>query len=591
MVALKIQNFGGMVPAVDSQLLPQASASFAENTWVHTGAVQGYKRLKKIYTPASTGTQKVFRVPISKPDADRIPNSYWLEFPSPHTDVIRSPTSGDQFDRYYWASPVDRPRYNSRTRIAAGDPALILGVPAPTVAPGVSVTGGSVPLESRAYVYTWVTAFGEEGPPSPPTVVNANGSGTWNITMTAPDSGATTGRLLDKVRIYRTVSGVGGETDYFLVTELTIATTTFADNIPKVVGNRIIQSLFWTEPPLDLQGFVSMPNGIIASWRNNEVWFCEPFRPHAWPVPYQLSVDSRIVGCGVVGQTLIVCTEGAPYAITGVNPGSMSQSRLAEFQPCTSRGSIVSLPMGVAFASPNGLVLCAAGMAQVITEQLLQKEDWYDLLRLPTVEAALFNGGYYAYGSTAIGCFSDTGFDTDAFLQLDYSGAFSGAYIDPNDARVAVSKLTQPVPVRNVYTDIWTSEVFILRDDGLFWLDQTRACEEPRQPYKWRSKIFETPNQKNFEAMRVYISTHRCTPELPPTRNTNLIQTLQPNQWGLVRLYADGVLRMTREIRESGEMFRIPSGFKATFWQVEVEARVRLQSIEIATTAKELGRV
>jgi hypothetical protein len=590
MVALKLQNFGGMVPAVDPHLLPEAGASLAENTWVHTGAVQGYKRLKKIYTPTNPSAQKVFRIPIAKPDADRIPNSYWLEFLSPYTDVVRSPSSGDQFDRYYWASPIDRPRYNSKARIAAGDPELILGVPAPPTAPGVSVSGGSAPTEARAYVYTWVTEFGEEGPPSPPTLLTDNASGTWNITLTAPGSGATTDRLLSKVRIYRTVSGVGGETDYFFVAEQSISLTTYADTIASVTGNRIIQSLFWTEPPTDLQGFVSMPNGIIASWRDNEIWFCEPFRPHAWPVPYQISVDSRIVGCGVVGQTLIVCTEGSPYAVTGVNPGSMAQARLAAFEPCVSRGSIVSLPMGVAYASPNGLVLCAAGMAEVITKQLLQKEDWYELLYLPTVFAALFNGGYYAYGSTAIGCFADTAFDTDAFLQIDYTGALSGAYIDPNDSRVAVSKLTQPVPIRNVFTDLWTSEVFILRDDGLFWLDQTRACEEPRQPYIWRSKILETPNQKNFEAMRVYISTHRCTPPLGP-RNTSLIQTLQPDQWGLVRLYADGVLRMTREIRESGEMFRLPSGFKATFWQVEVEARVRLQSIEIATTAKELGRV
>jgi hypothetical protein len=567
------------------------SGEFVENAWVHTGTVQGYKQLKKIYTPVSSGAQKVFRVPMALRDADRIPNSYWLEFPSPNTDVVRSPTTGDQFDRFYWASDVGRPYYNTRARISTGAPPLILGVPAPTVAPGVTISGGSGGNESRAYVYTWVTLFGEEGPPSPPTLVTGHGSGTWNITVTAPGSGATTDRLLDKVRIYRTVSGVGGETDYFFVGEISVGTTTFADNIASVTGNRLLESLFWTEPPVDLQGFVSMPNGIIASWRENEIWFCEPFRPHAWPVAYQVSVDAPVIGCGVIGQTLIVCTEGAPHAVTGINPGSMAISRLATFEPCTSRGSIVSTPSGVAYSSPSGLILASAAGAVVVTRQMLQKEDWYELLSLPTIRATTFNGGYYAFGSTAIGCFAPEGFNLDAFLEQDYTGAFTGLFIEPNDTRVAVSKLSQPVPIRNVYTDIWTDEVFILRDDGLFWLDQTRACEEPRQPYIWRSKTLETPSSKNFEAMRVYFSKFRCTPELNPVRNTNLIQTLQPDQWGLVRVYADGVLRMTRELRESGEFFRLPSGFKATFWKIEIEARIRLESIEIATTAKELSSV
>ena len=46
-----------------------------------------------------------------------------------------------------------------------------------------------------------------------------------------------------------------------------------------------------------------------------------------------------------------------------------------------------------------------------------------------------------------------------------------------------------------------------------------------------------------------------------------------------------------RELRTSGEIFRIPTGFKATFWEVEVEARVKIYSVELATTAKELADV
>ena len=91
--------------------------------------------------------------------------------------------------------------------------------------------------------------------------------------------------------------------------------------------------------------------------------------------------------------------------------------------------------------------------------------------------------------------------------------------------------------------------------------------------------------------MRIYFSTFSDTPTLNPVPNTNPVQTLAADQWGLARLYADGVLCFTRELRKSGDLFRLPSGFKATFWQVEIEARVQINSVEIATSAKELGLV
>lgn len=589
MVVVKLQNFGGMIPAVDSQLLPQNSASRAENAWLNSGAAEGFPQLRKIYDPLSTSANRVYRVPIDSPAVNRIPDSYWLEFDSPFTYVIQAPTLGDSFERFYWASNIDVPHYTTKQRIVDSDPPLVLGIPAPTVAPGVGVTGGSAPTESRAYVYTWVSDFGEEGPPSPPTLFTGNSDGTWNLTFTAPTVGDTTDRLLDKVRIYRTVSGVGGETDYFFVAEQDIADTTYDDSITSVTNNRLLESIFWTAPPSDLKGLVAMPNGITAGWRENEIWFSEPYRPHAWPVTYQVAVDSKVVGCGVLGQSLIVCTEGAPYAISGINPGSMSISRLATLEPCTAPGSIVSTPIGVVYTSTNGLILANATAAIPMTRQMIDREQWAEFLNLPTIFGAAFNGGYYCFGSKAVGCFSAAGFDPDSFLQIDLTGALTGAFIDPNDQRIAYTILKTDIPIRDVQNDYWTGEVFIHRDDGVYWLDQDLS--RVREPYLWRSKILEAPNKRNFQAMRVYFREYPNQPEQDSVQDFSTPQTLKDGQWGLVRVYADGVLRFTRELRKSGEFFRLPSGFKATFWEVEVEARVRLNSIEMATSAKELMNV
>jgi hypothetical protein len=91
--------------------------------------------------------------------------------------------------------------------------------------------------------------------------------------------------------------------------------------------------------------------------------------------------------------------------------------------------------------------------------------------------------------------------------------------------------------------------------------------------------------------MRTYFELWPDSPELNPVPNASLVQDLAADQYGLIRVYCDGVLRFTRELRTSGEIMKLPSGFKATYWQIEVEGRVRIKSIEIATSAKELIRV
>ena len=48
---------------------------------------------------------------------------------------------------------------------------------------------------------------------------------------------------------------------------------------------------------------------------------------------------------------------------------------------------------------------------------------------------------------------------------------------------------------------------------------------------------------------------------------------------------------MCRELRVDGELMRLPSGFKAATYQIEIEARVKIISVEMSTSAKELINV
>jgi hypothetical protein len=600
MPAVKIQAFGGMLPAVDDRLLPETAAARSENAYLYSGALAGMPEPTLLRALTNPDATKVYRIPTDFTDADHLADATWIEHEHPDTDTIRTQVVGDTHERYYWASPAEAPMYNSLARIISADDPYILGIPAPSVAPVVVPAGGSSGINvTRSYVYTWVSVFGEEGPISPPTVVTGETDDTWAITLTAAAADDLDGpdRDLDNVRIYRTITAANGVASYFLVAEQVITDLTYDDVLTDTVvaANSALQSTLWIAPPTTLRGWVSMPNGVVAGFRENEIWFCEPYRLHAWPATYALAVDYPIVGLGVIGQSLIVCTQSYPFAITGVHPRSMTQAKIMNLEPCLSRGSILSSPEGVYYASSNGLVLVAGGVAQNITQKLITKDRWQQFVRpatLATLRAARLGSAYYAFGSNRTGVFQADTFQADMVQDEDFTGSRNGIIIDTQNERVAFSVLSQGADESRTMSqnDPWSGELFVIVDGDLYWINI--ADDEPTyETFIWKSKIFQAPEAGNWAVMKVYFETSSTTPTQNPVRVTTSPQTLASDQYGLIRVFADGELVNTREIRTSGELLRIASGFKATYMQFEIEARVKILSFQFATSAKALAKV
>lgn len=425
---------------------------------------------------------------------------------------------------------------------------------------------------SRSYVYTFVSEFGEEGPPSLPTVKTGNVGETWTISVPDPTSSQLNGRSIVKKKVYRTVTGGNGVAAYFFVDEVPLGTTTFADtyNDEDITTNDQLETEGWFPPSSDFKGWVAMPNGIIAAWRENEVWFCEPYRPHAWPPDYAVAVDYPVVGCGVMGQTLVICTTGSPWTATGVHPSVMSLAKINSYEPCVSRASIISTPEGVIYASPNGLVVTVPGAVRNLTNGLISPSEWQQRNQLFKLRAVQFNTAYLAYEGLSI------------------SGA-KGLMIEPsaNLSRIGYVELEHSeYALRNIIPDPWSSQPLMIYGGQLYVLDQPNSTN--LQPYLWRSKIFKMPQRENLGAMKVYFTVPSGAPNLLP-RVTNPT-TLTSTMYGIVRIYCDGVQRFARELRVSGEEFRLPSGFTAEEWQFEIEARVIVTDIQVASTSKELSR-
>ena len=74
---------------------------------------------------------------------------------------------------------------------------------------------------------------------------------------------------------------------------------------------------------------LQMANGMMAGFFGRTVCFCEPYRPHAWPEKYQVTVDSDIVALAAVGTTLFILTKGAPHWAQGSSPDAMSPNSVS----------------------------------------------------------------------------------------------------------------------------------------------------------------------------------------------------------------------------------------------------------------------
>ena len=587
MPTIKIGSFGGMLPAVDENLLPDNAAVYAENSFLYSGALRPLPKPKVLHTLLAPASGYVYRIPKTYADADYLYDSWWMEFPSPNTNVLRSQVFNDIHDRYYFFSDAGAPRYNTKARILAGQPSFALGLNPPTVPPGVTPSGGVGTVSGRAYVYTWVTLYGEESAPSPPTVVNDKIDASYAITLTAPllsDQGVD--RNITHVRIYRTVTSTAGVATFFFVAEQVCTDTTYTDTATdqEISLNGELQSTFYTPPPA-LLGAVTMPNGMVAGWTATDVWFCEPYHMHAWPAKYGQSVEYPIVGLGVVGQSVVICTQGYPVIATGPNPSFISLGVLTIFEPCLSRGSILAAPEGVYYASPSGLQLLAPGNIQNITREAATKDKWQKLTYLSALRAARLGTAYYAFGTARTGVFEETVFEPDGavlgdgngtFEQEDLNGSYIGVLIDPQAPNTGIVQLRSLTSVINVETDPWSGEIFIIKEGKVFWLDMV-DLETSLETSYWDSKVFQTNQVKNFGALRLYFDA---------------LAGSVPGNYGRVQVIADGhIVAMDRPLVKSGQLMRPSSGFKADYWQLKLTANVKVKSVQMANSVKELNSV
>lgn len=423
---------------------------------------------------------------------------------------------------------------------------------------------------TRAYLYTWVNEFGEESAPSLPVVGAGPSLGTWtitNITDPAPVAGYA---AYTKKRLYRTITGSSGQTTFYRVAEIPLGTTSYVDDTSVLTdavlaNNLVLESTTWAMPPSDLEGFIAMPNGFLIGFKGSDIYMSESYHFHAWPADYKQATEAPVVGLGILGQTCVVCTQGYPATVTGVKPATVSFTKSTTNEPCLSRGSIVSMPDGVLYASQNGLVLVGPAGISNVTEKLITRDEWLRLFSPAHLRSVRYQNGYMA-------TIMETGDPTTAF------------YIDPSALKVALTELSDFTNIQGVVSDFWSGEVLLIRRVGssadvLRW----DAPSDEIMPFRWKSKEFQYPFKENFACYAIYWDQARFSDQ---TEWGNAV--LPADEVVRFRVYADRVLKYDQEVPLQGHAIRLPSGFKADVWQFEIIGRAPVYSMHVASTIKEL---
>lgn len=653
---LIFRAFGGMLPKVSSRLLPENAAKQAQNVKLQSGELRPINGPRVEYLPEKTMPPltiyrarnglsaygwfswpfdvDVVRAPLSVEVESRF---YWTGDGEPrfarYSDAVSG--GGDDYPYAFFA----------------------LGIPAPTAKPAVSPSGGTGSNVTRFYCYTFFSQFGEESAPSPlsdetvgkidaswslsgmgafptsgnsgtavyaageTTFTNAASAPSWlrvgdqivisgqTVTVTATPAahqfkvagnfGAATSWTRKapwntsgmKRRLYRTTGTKG---TFQLVHD--DVDTSYSDTLTdaQILGDELI-SADWELPPVGLKGLCVHSSGALLAFVGNQVYASEPYQPHAWQ--RITGTDYPIVGIAVFGSEVAVATEGNPYVVSGVEPASMTPTKIDGMYPCVSKRSIVSVGAGAIYASKQGLIYIGQGGVKVFTEDFYSPDEWRPL-NPSSMISEYTNGRLYVAYRTALGESAILFFD--GALHLSYGLDVDELYADQASGDLYIGTIDGislfDSPVSYPLISNWRSRDVVLATPanlGAAKLDfkvaidpdtlaaliaQRAAAIENNQALLAAGGFFGAMNFSGYDELGVNSSVAYYVPPVPPS-----------NEIQFVMRSGDEVI--FQKVVSDTKAFRLPAGMKYDTVSVEVSGQGTVYEIRLAETMQGLRAV
>ncbi|HGV9180776.1 TPA: hypothetical protein ACNO4K_004581 [Salmonella enterica subsp. enterica serovar Newport] len=532
MPAIDIVSMRGEMPRVLPHMLPDDYAALAQNCHFRFGVI----------TPVSDDGKSGVTFDINPETLFLYSQNKWFTWRG-MVDVVRSPVAQDPWGRVYYTDG-QYPKVTSAQIATSGSrpyptTSYRLGVPAPESAitctvfsPPVAPVSQDVPPEqaptpdesagtiaktmidvvsgyihktagdnasnsalqeqeddptdneTRFYTQTFVTGYGEEGPPGPQSLeLTVKKGGSADLTMQPPPLQHSN---ITRRRIYRSVSG-GGNADFLLVTELDAGVLSFHDDLLAEQLGPALETWHYVMPPDNMLGLCMMANGIAAGFAGNEVMFSEAFLPYAWPDAYRQTTTEDIVAIAPIGTALVVATKGEPYLFSGVSPSNISGAKLPLTQACVSQQSMVVMDGFVLYAGTNGLVsVDGSGNAVIATEKIISPEQWRGMFNPSSIKAYQYRGEYVARytktdGGQAVFIFNPQDMDI-----RHMSTTFDTAYNDTATDTLYLVKGRELSVSQGANTPlllVWRSKTFIAQENTSF------SCLRVKAPYPERVGI------------------------------------------------------------------------------------------------------
>ena len=546
MAGFKLQTFSGQAPKVYARLLPDDMAQVAINCRLDSGRLEPWKENSSSSITFATGSISAATKSIYKHSS-----SVWIASNS-EIDVARSPIAEDPHERIYITGGSSGFPQMTTAQIVGNSTYYRLGIPKPadltsvTLSPAASDNVNTEVPQSRSYIFTYVSYYGEEGvncDAEAAQVVDVHTDQT--VVLDFPPNPSGSYNLLKK-RVYRT----DANGTYRFVGDVGIATDTFYDAVLEVDLGEEIPTITFDAPADDVSadhpegpmlGLVSMPNGIFAGFAGQTVFFSEAFQPHAYPDEYKLTVKSDIVALAPLNTGLLVLTKEKPAIIQGLDPSSMSMMEVDSSLSCVAKRSVVDMGEFVMYSSPDGLVMATEGGLSLVTEQTLTRDQWQEYTP-SSIVAFQWEGHYVAFynnGTESKGFIFDPRGGKNSFVKLDFY-ATAG------------------------FNDLESDSLYLVVGGSLVVFAEGSSSEN----FTWRGKKFYNPRPINPAVAKVECDSYSPNPTF--------------------KLYADGELKHTQTVTDSNT-FRLPSGYKANEFEIELSGSVPINEVCVYESSEEIG--
>jgi hypothetical protein len=555
----KLTTFSGLNKKISPRLLPEDVAQATENAFLDRGRLEGLPQ--DTNDASETGpTHPASDIDATTSTIFKATDSAWFTF-TDDVDVIKSPIKEDAFSRFYFTGVSGSsgfPRMvDASNGISGSGPYPVtsyrLGLPTPgafTSGPSVDNTTAAdgAATSSRAYIYTEITSFGEEGPPSVVTasdIVDAADGATVTLSLPAASSGTYS---IAKRRIYRTdlngvfrfVKDVAGTTSG--TTNDTVLDASLGEEIESTDNLAPPDDTSADHPDGPMLGITAMPNGITAGFSGNTLLFSEAFLPHSYPLANQLTTNDDIVGIASIASGLLVTTKGKPYIASGTDPSAMAMVEIDANLPNSNKRSLVDMGEYAIYASPDGLVLATNSGIQLITQQIFTRDQWQDYYP-ENIEAYEYEGKYIAFtwdgssGSTKKGFIFDPRGGKNAFVDLDFY-AHAG------------------------FNDRENDELYLVIGGVLKKFGRSSSA----RTYTWKSKDFYTNRPICPGVAKVSADSYSSL---------------------TFKLYADGSLKHTQTVTSDG-IFRLPGGYRAKTFHIILEGTDPINEVCVYESPREI---